>query len=97
MHCGGRLKYLIEQSGISKGEFAAKIERPPQTLSGWFNDYDIKLDNIRDCCKVLNIQLWEFFLEDDNKIPTYVTLGLDEMDVKIINKIKKLPKEKGDQ
>lgn len=72
LHCGGRLEELIKKSGLSKQEFAAKIGRPPQTLSGWFNDQDIKLDNIRVCCDVLNIKLWEFFIEDDAELKDYV-------------------------
>ncbi len=51
------------------------------------------LDNIRKCCTVFNIQLYEFFLPEDTPVPDYVSLGVDEKTAEIIQLYKSLPKE----
>jgi transcriptional regulator with XRE-family HTH domain len=79
MHCGKRLRNLIHKAGFQYKDFAAKIDTAPQTLSTWFKWDDIPLGNIRRCCVVLNIKLWEFFVEDDAElkdyVPSYITQG----------------------
>lgn len=76
MHCGKRLRELITLAGFQFKDFAEQINTPPTTLSNWFKWEDIPLQNIRRCCDILNLKLWEFFWEDNIEIPDYYTAPL---------------------
>jgi transcriptional regulator with XRE-family HTH domain len=93
MHCGRRLEALIKKSGLSKKEFAARINTPPQTLSGWFKWDDIPLANIRRCCDILNIKLWEFFVENDAELQDYVPSWITPGQIEFLKAFNSLPKK----
>ncbi len=62
-------------------------------MSGWLKWDDIPLKNIRKCCEVLNIQLWEFFLPEDAPVPDYVSLGFSEDSYLLYRAIEELPEK----
>lgn len=66
MHCGERIKELLHKKGISQKELSLIIKKPESTISGWMQRYDIPLSNIRKVCKAMNIELFEFFLPEEN-------------------------------
>lgn len=95
IHCGRRLEELIKKSRIPKKKFAALIETPPTTVSGWFKQDDLVLGNIRKSCEVFGIELWEFFVETGNEPEDYVSSKfLKSIDIEIMKEINNLPDDK---
>lgn len=52
------IKFLRENSGLSKSEYSKKINVSQSTLSRWENeDMGITLDNLYDVAEILNISI----------------------------------------
>jgi transcriptional regulator with XRE-family HTH domain len=96
VNCGKRLKSLIKERRFKLEEFATLIDTPLSTLKGWFPRYDMTLENIRRCCEVLEIPLYEFFMSDEDKknIMSHGGIeGLNPETIEIIEIIRRFPEE----
>lgn len=58
------MKYLISRCGLSQKEFADKIQTHPQTVSRWVKNAHLSTDVLEKVCQALDIELWEFFVEE---------------------------------
>lgn len=91
---GNRIQTLLNEKGIKQKELAKKINVTPSNISQLVGNSYPPIEKIEQICSALNIKLWEFFYEADTEMPDYVRLGLSEIDLEILKKIKKLPFEK---
>lgn len=63
---GEKIKILRKKAGLSQAELADMVGVSRPNISFWENAEFPPLDAINRLCKVLNIEIWEFFI--DNQI-----------------------------
>ena len=86
---GKRLKKLLEDKNIKQNKLSKLINVPPTTINSWMDKYYIRLENIEKVCKALDIEIWEFFIEDFSKI-----YSIPKEFVDLVKRIENLRKEK---
>jgi len=66
MKYGSRLKELIKAAGYGQNEFASEIGVASSTMSVWCNAEYPTLEGIETVCKALDIDLYRFFMTDED-------------------------------
>ncbi len=99
---GTKLKNLIKDSGYTLKQISEKIEVPASTIASWYKSEYPPLEAIIKMCCFLKINLWEFFINDNedlkNILPDYIKpedaalfkLLNNDVDISIRIEVKKL-------
>lgn len=62
---GRKLKQIIKSRGYSQKDIAKLINVPESSFSSWINMDIPPTEIIMSICMVLNIELWEFFMDEN--------------------------------
>ncbi len=92
MNYGKKLKETIAASEFSQNDIAPKVGVTPQGVSSWTKKSYPPLEAIETICKIVNIPVWEFFIEDTREI-----FGASESALHLARRIDNLPDEKKDR
>lgn len=91
---GIRLEQILDRHGIKQYELAEKLGVTAGNVSQICGKSTFQLELAEQICNALKIHLSEFTDIEGNYKVDYVALGLDEIDIQILQKIKQLPEDK---
>ena len=81
---GEKIKRIREERGMTLHELGRQLKVRHSTVGAWENSTFPPLKAIHKICDYFNIQLWEFFIEDENELNQYLPAYITDEDVKII-------------
>lgn len=86
---GNRIKKIVKKAGLSQKQVAQKLNVPESTFSNWIKVEYPPLEAIEKICGVMNIELWEFFLDEKNiALKTGTIFPAEQMNfLKIFNQL----------
>ncbi len=92
MNYGKRLKEIIDASEFSQKDIAKKVGVTPQGVSTWKKKSFPPLEAIDTICGLVNIPVWEFFVENTTEV-----FGASEPALHLARRIDGLPEGKKKQ
>ncbi len=93
MGYGERLRELIKNGGLNQEKIAVMTGLPKSSLSNWVNAEYPPLHVIEKICGVLNLKLYQFFMNEED-LEEFLPPGIEPYHIEFIRKLNSLPKEK---
>lgn len=81
---GTKLKTLIKESGYTLKEISEKIEVPASTIASWYKSEYPPLDSIIKICQFFKINLWEFFINDNEDLKKLLPGFISSEDINML-------------
>ena len=94
MAYGHKIKEIRQQSGLSQKDVADKMKINQTSVSDMEKAIYPPLNRIEQFCKVFDIKLWEFFVDNPQELNNYLPAGVYPEQIEFLKEFNLLPKEK---